>query len=653
MIPPLTDAAGWQVEVRMGLAKYHRLLVPLLLLVHATLLAWGDSRHSPSIDEVGHLPAGLSHWQLGQFELYRVNPPLVRLVAALPVFLARPTMDWTLLSQSYSKHTHFRIGEEFITANGPRSFWYFTLARWACIPFSLLGGYICFLWGRDLYGRLAGLLALTLWCFSPNILGNAQMITPDTGAAALGLAASYTFWRWLRRPHWSRALLAGTTLGLAELTKSTWIILFALWPLLWLVWCRSKRQTLIHPSWLAEAGQLSFVLLFGLYVLNLGYGFDGSLEPLRNYTFASEILRGPQDNNRFAGSWLGTLPVPVPRQYLLGIDQQKVDFEQTIRSYLCGEWRQGGWWYYYLYGLTVKVPLGVWLLLFLAAALTGMASRYSVPWRHEVMLLAPAVAVLTLVSSQTGFNHHLRYVLPVFPFAFIWASKVAQPRVWRGWTVPILVLGGVLWSVASSLSIYPHSLSYFNELAGGPTGGHAHLVDSNIDWGQDLLYLKRWLDEHPEARPLGLAYFGSFDPRVAGIDFSLPPKGPPGAMPSTTSREPLGPQPGWYAVSVMLLRGGQFSLRDGRGGSIFADRPYYTYFQHFRPVAMAGYSIYIYHIDLEEANRVRRELGLPPLAASTPDFPSTIHSTSVAPWVLPPFRASPRSFPGGYHADFS
>lgn len=129
--------------------------------------------------------------------------------------------------------------------------------------------------------------------------------------------------------------------------------------------------------------------------------------------------------------------------------------------------------------------------------------------------------------------------------------------------------------------------------------------------------MKRWLDGHPEARPLGLAYFGYFDPRVAGIDFSLPPKGPTSATPPDTA-EPLGPRPGWYAVSVTMLRDCQYSLRDGSGNSLFVDGSYYTYFQHFQPVAMAGYSIYIYHITLEDANRFRREWGLPLLAKDTP-----------------------------------
>ena len=253
----------------------------------------------------------------------------------------------------------------------------------------------------------------------------------------------------------------------------------------------------------------------------------------------------------------------------------------------------------------------------MAAALTGASSARKGTWCDEVILLAHALVILALVSSQTGFNHHLRYVLPVFPFAYVWASKVAPFAVARGWRVVVPAGLALLWSVVSSLSVYPHNLSYFNELVGGPKGGHAELVDSNIDWGQDLLYLKAWRDEHPEAEPFGLAYFGFMDPRVAGIEFELPPKGP--VLKPRAQEVPVGsvgPRPGWYAVSVMLLRGYRYTVPDGHGGNPYLDEPYYTYFLHFQPVAMAGYSIYIYHVTPAEANRVRVELGLPPLPES-------------------------------------
>ena len=195
------------------------------------------------------------------------------------------------------------------------------------------------------------------------------------------------------------------------------------------------------------------------------------------------------------------VPIPVPRNYLLGMDRQKEGFERNFWSYLRGEWQRGGWWYYYLYALAIKVPLGTWVLIVLALW-TGLCRRgYSADWRDELVLLAPLVVLLTFVSSQTGFSHHLRYVLLIFPFGFIWASKVAGAVRLRHWTIVVIAGAAFLWSAASSLWVYPHSLAYFNEVVGGPRGGNAHLQGSNVEWGEDLLYLKRWFDEHPELRP--------------------------------------------------------------------------------------------------------------------------------------------------------
>src|SRR5690606_19303560 len=134
------------------------------------------------------------------------------------------------------------LGADFIKANGERSIWLFTIARWACIPFSLVGGAFCFVWARELYGTLAGLAALTLWCFSPNILAHSELITPDAAATACGIAAAYFFWRWLKVPTWTRAACAGLLLGLAELSKMSWLFLFALWPLLWAFWRLTSRE---------------------------------------------------------------------------------------------------------------------------------------------------------------------------------------------------------------------------------------------------------------------------------------------------------------------------------------------------------------------------------------------------------------------------
>lgn len=395
-------------------------------------MAYSATRHSPTLNEPAHLVAGLSHWEYGRFELYRVNPPLVRMTAALPVLAAGCESDWSGFYERPGARPVFAIGEDFIKANGERSLWLFTIARWSCIPFSLVGGVVCFLWARELYGTPAGFFALTLWCFSPNILAHGELITPDCAAASLGLLAGYLFWQWLKQPAWSRAAAAGFGLGLCELAKMSWVVLFGLWPLLWLAWRLTDRERdRSYRAWFRQLGQLGVVLLLGLYVLNLGYGFDGTFKRLRDFTFVSRTLTGDEHDgalgNRFLDTPLAALPVPLPEQHLLGMDVQKRDFENYGQpSYLRGEWKDGGWWYYYLYGLWVKVPHGTQLLLLLAIASAVSSARRRDSWRDELVLLSPAVVLMVLVSSQTEFNHHVRYVLPCLPPIFVFAARTAR-----------------------------------------------------------------------------------------------------------------------------------------------------------------------------------------------------------------------------------
>ena len=170
---------------------------------------------------------------------------------------------------------------------------------------------------------------------------------------------------------------------------------------------------------------------------------------------------------------------------------------------------------------------------------------------ETLYLLAPAIGILWLVSSQTGFNHHLRYVLPGFPFLFIFASRTAlllnsKYRVVR--LLPVVCAAG---TIISSLSVYPHSLSYFNELSGGSINGWKHLDYSNIDWGQDLIYVKEWVEQHPEAKPLHIHSTGYVTPEQMGIATR--------PLQMTTQTSPDGKSlsrdfaPGWYIVGLTRL----------------------------------------------------------------------------------------------------
>lgn len=535
-----------------------------LLLVHSALLAYSDYVHSPTLNEPGHLVAGLSYWKFGRFDVYNVNPPLTRIVAALPVTAVGYNENWSGFFAEAGARPELSMGEDFVAANGERSFFLFMIARWACIPFSWLGGIVCYLWARDLFGRPSGVAACAIWCFEPNILAHASLICSDAAGTALGLAACYTFWRWLKKPTWSQATLTGVVLGLAELTKTTLILFYPLWPLIWLVFRWSDRQSMRSRDWFREAGMLAARMLIGLYVLNLGYGFEGSLKPLGEFQFVSNMFSGKESRvetppqptgkervevsaggvlqNRFANSWLGILPAPFPEQYLIGIDLQQSDFENYSRpSYLSGKWSDRGWWYFYLYAAVIKVPLGLWGLggyLLLVRIAKGKAERRAC-LRDVFVLLTPPIVLLCVVSSKTGFSEHFRYALPVFPFLFVWVSgsilrtrlQPAEKKLDASISHGLMRLSVVrtivsesliaspyfllIWLGTSSLWIYPHSLSYFNETVCGPRGGSRHLVSSNVDWGQDLIYL--YSSEYFLPNQTYVYYFGPCSPEAYGL----------------------------------------------------------------------------------------------------------------------------------------
>jgi glutamine amidotransferase-like uncharacterized protein len=596
-----------------------RVSVVVLLTIHVVLLAWLGAKQSPNVDEPAHLAAGMAMWQYGSFELYCVNPPLMRAVAALPILFMPHEEVWGDFEGAPRPRPEFLLGAQFVESHPDRWQGLLVAARWAIIPFSILGGLFCYFWATEMFGRKAGLLALCLWCFSPNILTWSSLICTDGVAAVMGTAAGYSFWRWLKHPLGDRTAIAGSFLGLALLSKMTWLFLFALWPILWLTWriLSAHRESARAPS----AVKMTAVLLIGLCVVNLGYGFQGSGTRLGDYQFHSQILGGKSAidgisaNNRFRGTVLAWVPVPLPSYYVLGLDLQKVDFERGKPSYLFRQWADHGWWYYYLVGFVLKVPLGTWGLGILAVVMCCWRRRWfgngdgSSPHHtnntttsaDRVVLLAPALFLLLLVSSQDGMSCHFRYIVPFLPFAFVWISQVASESASRRVLQPGLVLVLLGWSVFSSMTVYPHTMSYFNEVAGGPENGHRYMLSSSFSWSQDHFYLKKWIQDHPEVDSPYMRLVRSVSLEALGLRNR-------GASPKSKLEQQeqhdidptmLGPIPGWHVISVQ-------HIHDRDGG--------YSYFWNFRPRATIGHSIHVYHIDEDGANRVRRSLGLPVLS---------------------------------------
>jgi hypothetical protein len=291
------------------------------------------------------------------------------------------------------------------------------------------------------------------------------------------------------------------------------------------------------------------------------------------------------------------------------MDIQQRDFEvYNVPSYIRGQWRKVGWWYYYLYAVAIKVPLSLWVLgiLLLIGGVTrkfaesGTNSASPAAVRDQIILLFPAAVIFIVVSFKYGFSEHMRYVLPVFPFLFVWVSACCstvgtQPQFnylripWRNISIPFssVILFCAGWFVTSSLSVYPHSLSYFNESIGGPLNGPKHLLGSNVDWGQDLRFLGWWIKDRPRKQTNGLAYLGLFDPADMGFADVLPIDDKAGKR--------IAGAPGAFAISVNLLYGFPALARDGQSKTQNGvDENLLQELRTATPIARAGYSIWIF-----------------------------------------------------------
>lgn len=555
----------------------------LLIPIHVLLLAWIACRTSPTSDEVAHLAAGVRIWQMLDFSTYTVNPPLVKTWAALPVVLSGPRSDWRRHSDNPAERKEWNVGQDFLYANVPNSLWYFTLARWVCIPFGVLGLIYCDRWARDLWGSWAGFAAACAWCFHPEVLGNGALITPDVASASLGIAALYHFRNWILVRRWTDAFISGGVLGLVLLTKLSWLLLGGFLPAL-LAADTLLFRGLPRPSGRRTLLQGAMIAVIALDILWMGYAYQKIGQPLGSFSFVSRTLKGTDapTGNRFRDTPLTDLPVPFPADWVTGIDLQKRDFEQgwrPLESYLRGQHRNHGWWYYYLYGALVKTPVGLLAATLLTAVAIALTWRSweATARRNLLLLLFVPTLLFIFISCQTGFSRYYRYVLPCLPAAmiangFVWTERFGRVKV------PLRCLSGFCLMLAAweSLTVTPHQLGFYNRPAGGPESGHLHLLDSNTDWGQDLYALKDWTHAHPEARPLYLAYAGVADPGLFDLQHEEIPVSATGEIPQLA--------PGWYAVSVNHLH------------DYDHPEPRYSYFQRLTPVDRAGYSILIYHV---------------------------------------------------------
>jgi Dolichyl-phosphate-mannose-protein mannosyltransferase len=502
--------------------------VCFLLVMFGLQLALTVRQESLTWDEGDHIFAGYMSWKTHDYGLNPEHPPLMKMLATAPL-LALP-LKVPELQHRFFKMEAYMSGKALLFGNAPQ-YSAETLTyrvRLAAGVVAILLGLLVFLAAREMFGLTAGFIALVLLTFEPNVLAHGAFVTTDTGVCCFFFAAVYGFYRYCKVPTVGRLVVAGLAAGLALASKHSAVLLLPM--LVLLAGCEVAfrfRTTAVDGTRLRRAARMAGALVvigvIAVVVLWAFYGFRYNARPegLRlDPTLAEYVL--PLKPMEAKGILLLARFHILPESYLYGLADVRA-MANGMQSFIFGKVYEHGVWFYFPAVLLIKSTVG-WLAMVALAFAAVVAGRFR-RWREILYLVIPAGLYLW-VAMGSSLNIGSRHILPTYVFMTVfaaggcWALVESKGGGWRrGWGVGVGVL--LALHVGSSLKAYPNYMAYSNEFWGGPTQTYKYLTDSNTDWAQQLLAVKRYTDEHG-IKECWFAYFA--DPFLEAKDYGIPCK---------------------------------------------------------------------------------------------------------------------------------
>jgi hypothetical protein len=519
-------------------------ILSLTLVVGATLVIASTARvFSGTVDEPAHLAAGMQWLSTGHYTYDLQHPPVGRVAAALGPYLSG--------ARSSGAAAVYDEGAKIL---GSGSHYAETLAsaRHGELVFFVLLAVVVWFWSRALVGDVGAGVATLFVVTNPNLLAHAGLATTDIACAATTTLAIYLATRWAESPTMGRALAFGAGAGLAVGSRLSALAfvggaLVACYAVRWWVTRRAKIERAAGaPSIVAQvalSGVLCLAIIWAVYRFAIGPMHAG----------------GPS--------------VPAPA-FLSGVDNFLLHGGSGHPSFLLGTPRNHGWWYYFPVALAVKTPIPLLLCSIIGVAVVWKDLATRREWRTAVPLIA-ALAILA-ISMTVRVDLGVRLILPTYPLLAIVAAQGVM-RLWAeaSATLPRAAMAALLaWSVAIVVRAHPDYLSYFNALA----GDHPEhvLVDSNLDWGQDLYRLRDTIAARHITDTVRVAYFGTSN--LSAI------------IPNTRDLGLHERATGWIAASETYLAGEWVG-------------PAYAWLLDYPPAARIGPSMRLWYIPPGAATR--------------------------------------------------
>jgi hypothetical protein len=492
------------------------------------------AQESQIIDEGVHLTAGYSYLMNKYVELNPEHPPLVKLAAALLIWPLHPNFPFTDLANA----NQWDVAGKFLYDVGNNADLMLFLGRLPAMFFSLLLGLIIYIWAKKISGVYAGFIALILYAFDANILTHSRYITTDIAISLFFIATLYCLSKYLVKPSTNSLIVLAICFSLAQVTKFSAVLLIPL------------------------------ILFFGLYAKISAKQY---LKMIAVLLFSTALA---------IAIFYFFQPLPYLNGLLALFDHEKGGHF----SYLLGQFDEHGFWYYFPVAFLVKTPLTT-LLILLSAIIIFILSKlevfrnlksYSFFRRIKKTIAETSLEKWIIIvfpifyfaaAMVNRLNIGIRHLLPIYPFIFIFIAVTIFSKKYRNIYLKIASIFLIAFFLIESLIIYPNYLPYFSLLVGGTSQGHKYLLDSNLDWGQDLKKLKKYLEENNITKPIYLSYFGKASPDYYGISyFPLPDNNLPN---------------GYVAISIQHIES-----TDAK----------YQFLLDYKPEAIIGKTIYLYRI---------------------------------------------------------
>jgi hypothetical protein len=550
--PRRAHTASWLKSDRLFAA-----VVIFLIAITVARLVPTYTIFTGTYDEPVHIASGMEWLDQGTYGRYRLdNPPLARVAVATGLFLKG--------LRSHGKEDAVEEGNQILYSDGNYSR-NLTLARLGTLPFLILACVTILLWMRRWFTAISGIWALLLFLSLPPVLGHSALATLDIACAATIVTVLYQFMRWLENPTWPRSIGLGAALGLAILTKfSSFTFLGVCGPVAIACYFLSGRDRLTsHRQPRLRVGRLAITVCLAFVLVWAGYRFS-----LKSLSADQRYQKTSSESPKVAAALSRISEVRLPLVEMgHGLFTLFVNNRKGYDSFLLGQYRRTGWWYFFPVVLGVKTPIG--LLVLASAGILVMLMRFQrSPWQHRLTALLPFAVLAVCMTS--GINLGVRHILLIYPLLSMAAGyAVSVALQGRRLIISLVSLLLVASVVVEGWMAHPDYLAYFDQLA----GAHPEnvLSDSDLDWGQDLGRLSSRL-KSLGIRQVAIAYFGSAPLEKADL-------------PQYRILSPDEKATGYVAASMRFV-----TLEYAKNGA-------YGWLKQHRPLEKIGKSIYLYRIE--------------------------------------------------------